>query len=157
MGACAFVGGTAVASGLLALAASLTWIVRIVIGASAWIKDGAWPEYSVLQWLFDISVRPPQTDLLGIQKIINWVLAQSLTGTVFFAALLFYCLARWLGIAMGWCLEERERVKRLQEREEERRRRGDPPELSLEDLVRGWDKQDDPLGLRSPAKKNGNG
>jgi hypothetical protein len=92
----------------------------------------------VREWLRDISVQPPQTDLLGIQKIINWVLAQSLTGTVFTAALLFYCLTLWSGIVAGSCAEEH---RRLKARVEERRNRG--PELTLEQLIQGKDRPDD--------------
>jgi hypothetical protein len=107
----------------------------------------------VFEFLYDMSVRPPQTELLGIQKTINWVLSQSLTGTAFTAALLFYCLTLWLGILTGSCLGEQ---RRLKEREAERRNRPpDRPELSLEDLVEGWGKQDDPLGLHTPRKPKG--
>src|ERR1700681_4501453 len=109
MGGCVFIGGLAFTTGLLTFLGGVAWIGRLFIGTSTWIKHGAWPEYSVLQWLFDISVQPPQTDLLGIQKIINWVLMQSLTGTVFTATLLFYCLTLWLGIAAGSCAEEQRR------------------------------------------------
>ncbi len=150
MGGCVFIGGLAVTTGVLTLLSGVAWIGRLVISASTWIKQGEWPEYSVLQFLFDISVRPPQTDLHGIQKVINWVLAQSLTGSVFTATLLFYCLTLWLGIAAGSCAEEQRRLKK---HEEERRNR--PPELSLEGLVEGWGKQEDPLGLRSTRKPKG--
>ena len=97
MGGCVFIGGLAVTAGVLTFLSGVAWIGRLVIGASTWIKQGEWPEYSLLQWLLDISVRPPQTDLLGIQKVINWVLAQSLTNTVFTTTLLLYCLTLWLG------------------------------------------------------------
>jgi hypothetical protein len=142
-----FIGGLAVATGLLTVLSGVAWIGRLFISASTWIKQGEWPEYSVHQWMFDMSVRPPQTDLLGIQKIINWTLTQSLTGTVFTAALFLCCLTLWLGIVAGSCAEEQRRLKR---HEEERRNR--PRELSFEQLVEGWDKQDDPLGLHSPFK-----
>ena len=147
MGGCIFIGGLAVTTGLLTFLSGVAWIGRVFISTSTWIKQGEWPEYSVLQWLFDMSIRPPQTDLLGIQKIINWTLMQSLTGTVFTVTLCLYGLTLWFGIVAGSCAEEQRRLKRHEEE-----RRNQPSELSFEELVEGWDKQDDPLGLHSPVK-----
>jgi hypothetical protein len=146
---CTFLKCLVVASGILTLLTGVTWFGRILVSVSTWLKHGEWPEYSVLQLLYEIQVQPPQTDFLGIQKIINWCLAQSLTGTVFVATLLFYGLTLWLAIGAGSCVQEQERLKK---QKEERRNRATKPELSLEQLVEGWDKQDDPLGLHTPFK-----
>jgi hypothetical protein len=125
-------GGLAFASGMLALAGFVCWVGRLAIGAITWIKHGEWPQYLVFQLLHDVSISPPETKLLGIQKVINWTMEQSAAWAFFVLFGLLSWLAASCADAANRCTEEHRRAQRLAER-----RKSHPQEYTFDDLVNG--------------------
>ncbi|WP_445217742.1 hypothetical protein ACKWRH_38125 [Bradyrhizobium sp. Pa8] len=129
---CTFVAGLAAASGLLSLGAGICWIGRLGINVVSWIKIGEWPKYAVFDFLHDVGLGLPHTDLVGLQKIIIWLGEQTALWLFFALAVGLYGSFMWIGMASASCFAEIERVRAL-----DTRRQADEEEYSLEDLIAG--------------------
>jgi hypothetical protein len=116
-----------IATGVLAFLSALAWTSRLAFSVSVWVDRGEWPTYTVRQFMAELSVPVPHSGLLGIQKIINSLVDQSLTWAAFIATLLFYGLTLWLAMGAGARFEHQRRLQRLKEE-----RRSARPEMSLQ-------------------------
>jgi hypothetical protein len=129
---CTFVGGLALASGLLSLGSGICWIGLLGINVASWAKTGEWPKYAVLEFFHDVGLGLPHTDLVGVQKIITWVGEQTALWLFFVLAAGLYGLFMWIGIAAASCFAKIERVRAL-----DARRRAGEEEYTFEDLIAG--------------------
>lgn len=98
----------------------------------SWAKTGEWPRYIVLNFLRDVGLGLPQTELVGVQKIIMWVGEQTALWLFFALAAGLYAAFFWIGAVSQSCFAEVERVRAL-----EARRQAGEEDYTFEDLVAG--------------------
>lgn len=126
---CALVGGLSVATGIVTIGWLVCWIGRLAFCAINWIKYGEWPQYLIYEAMRDIPLPIPHTDLVGIQKIIDWTMEQSATSGFFVLLGVF----GWLTASLAEAAADCKRAKRNAERAAAIKR--DP--YTLEDLIEG--------------------
>jgi hypothetical protein len=105
-------------SALFGLGGMLLAITIIGWQSFVWLKSGKWPLLLVQDAFTYISIDPPSTDWVGLQKLITDVLESSLSVGVFVGGLV-------VGIISASCAEtlenyERERQKKISSRKRTR-------------------------------------
>jgi hypothetical protein len=82
------------AFGMLGLLTAVLWLIEFFAAASAWGHTGLWPAFSILQFMQKYGANAPHTDMVGFQKILDGLLAQSSVLGVF----LFVVACGWISI-----------------------------------------------------------
>ena len=103
-----------VAGGFAVLAGIITGGLHLL----SWLQDGVWPSYSTAQMLRDLGLGEPRVSWVGVQKILDWILAASAVGFLVWGGLMLTGIG-----SMMWEAHEgrsRDFERRRRERESER-------------------------------------
>jgi hypothetical protein len=77
-------GGIIIAAGILLMLAAASLFVAHLY---AWVRYGAWPEYTAPQLLADIGIPYPTVSWIGVQKALDLVMGWSAATLLFWSGL----------------------------------------------------------------------